>query len=431
MKLVHLSDLHLGKRVNEFSMIEDQKYILHQIINKIDEIKPDAVLIAGDVYDKSVPSEDAVKLWDEFLNMLAKRHLQVYAISGNHDSAVRFAQHSQIVDQAGIHLSPVYNGKLSHFSFADEYSDRCGDVNIYLLPFVKPAVVRAFYPEEGINDYTDAVRVALEHADGASGENAHVESTDDAVNELATDTNLKGIDRNARNILLAHQFVTGAERCESEEVTVGGLDNVDASVFDDFDYVALGHIHGPQNVTRETIRYSGTPLKYSFSEKDHHKSLTVIEIKGEKSEVSGDLQSKSQLQGNDGNKSRKFVVEIEKIPLEAKRDLRQIRGTYEELSDKRNYEGTNQEDYIHAILTDEEDVPDAISKLRLIYHNLMKLTYDNKRTRENRVIDGSADVDRKSPMELFEEFYETQNNQTMSDEQRALVSGLIESIWNK
>ncbi|SCY39828.1 exonuclease SbcCD subunit D [Butyrivibrio sp. INlla14] len=382
MKLVHLSDLHLGKRVNEFSMIEDQEYILIQIINRIDEIKPDAVIVAGDIYDKSVPSEEAVRLWDDFLSKLAKRKLEVYAISGNHDSAVRFAQNSRIIDQAGIHLSPAYDGKLMHFTILDEYSEKSGDVNLYMLPFIKPAVVRSFYPEEDIKDYTDAVRVALEHADGS-------------------------IDPTKRNILVAHQFVTGAERCESEEITVGGLDNVDASVFDDFDYVALGHIHGPQKVKRDTIRYSGTPLKYSFSEKDHHKSLTVVTVK------------------------EKGKVQIELVPFEPLRDLRQIRGTYEELSDKRNYEGTRREDYIHAILTDEEDIPDAISKLRIIYPNLMKLTYDNTRTRENKVIEGATDIERKSPIELFEEFYEKQNNQEMSDEQRELVSGLIESIWNK
>lgn len=382
MKLVHLSDLHLGKRVNEFSMIEDQEYILIQIINRIDEIKPDAVIIAGDIYDKSVPSEEAVRLWDDFLSKLAKRKLEVYAISGNHDSAVRFAQNSRIIDQAGIHLSPAYDGKLMHFTIPDEYSEKSGDVNLYMLPFIKPAVVRSFYPEEDIKDYTDAVRVALEHADGS-------------------------IDPRKRNILVAHQFVTGAERCESEEITVGGLDNVDASVFDDFDYVALGHIHGPQKVKRDTIRYSGTPLKYSFSEKDHHKSLTVVTVK------------------------EKGQVQIELVPFEPMHDLRQIRGTYEELSDKRNYEGTRREDYIHAILTDEEDIPDAISKLRIIYPNLMKLTYDNTRTRENKVIEGATDIERKSPIELFEEFYEKQNNQEMSDEQRELVSGLIEGIWNR
>lgn len=385
MKLVHLSDLHLGKRVNEFSMIEDQEYILIQIINKIDEIKPDAVIIAGDIYDKSVPSEDAVRLWDDFLSKLAKRRLEVYAISGNHDSAVRFAQNSRIIDQAGIHLSPAYDGKLMHFTISDEYSEKSGDVNLYMLPFIKPAIVRSFYPEEEIKDYTDAVRVALEYADGNSSH----------------------LDPAKRNILVAHQFVTGAERCESEEITVGGLDNVDASVFEDFDYVALGHIHGPQKVKRDTIRYSGTPLKYSFSEKDHHKSLTVVTVK------------------------EKGEVQIELVPFEPLRDLRQIRGTYEELSDKRNYEGTKTDDYIHAVLTDEEDIPDAIGKLRIIYPNLMKLSYDNKRTRENREIGAATEVEQKSPIELFEEFYEKQNNQEMNQDQRELVNGLIESIWNK
>jgi exonuclease SbcD len=380
MKLIHISDLHLGKRVNEFSMIEDQKYILLKIINIIDEVKPDGVIIAGDVYDKSVPSEEAVELWDEFLNLLAKRHLQVYAISGNHDSAVRFSEHSRIVDMAGIHLSPVYHGKLSQYSFSDDYSKDFGDVNIFMLPFVKPAHVRIFYPDADIEDYTDAVKVALEN--GAE------------------------IDKSKRNILIAHQFVTGANRCESEEITIGGLDNVDVSVFDDFDYVALGHIHGPQFVGRETVRYSGTPLKYSFSEKDHNKSVTVIELK------------------------EKGNIVIEKIPLVPAKDMRQIKGSYEALTDKKSYEGTNTDDYIHAVLTDEEDIPDAISKLRIIYPNLMRLTYDNKRTRENRIVEAAVDVDSKSPIELFEEFYEMQNNQEMSDEQKELVQGLIEDIWN-
>ncbi|MCR5156158.1 MAG: exonuclease SbcCD subunit D [Butyrivibrio sp.] len=374
MKLLHLSDLHLGKRVNKFSMIEDQKYILKELLTIVNEQKPDGILIAGDVYDKSVPSEEAMKLWDEFLVSLADKKVPVFAISGNHDSAIRFSDHGQFANLAGIHLSPVYEGKADCFTLEDDN----GPVNIYLLPFIKPVIMRALFPDEEIGDYTDACRVAVEKMQ---------------------------VDEGARNILVAHQFVTGAARCESEEVSVGGLDNVDSSVFDAFDYVALGHIHGKQRIGRDTLRYCGTPLKYSFSEKDHKKSVTVVEM------------------GPKGD------VKISEIPLVPKRDLREIRGTYEEITNKKNYEGTNLEDYIHVVLTDENDVIDAAAKLRVIYPNLMKLTYDNKRTQSQQIIEDAQDVERKSPLELFEEFYEKQNNQPMSDEQREFVTGCIESVW--
>lgn len=374
MKLFHLSDLHLGKRVNEFSMIEDQKYILKEILTRVNEEKPDGILIAGDVYDRSVPTEDAMKLWDEFLISLAEKKVPVFAISGNHDSAIRFSDHGPLVDVTGIHLSPVYDGNAKHFTLTDEF----GEVNFYLLPFIKPATVRNVFPDEEISDYTDACRVAIEHME---------------------------VDENKRNVILAHQFVTGAVRCESEEVVVGGLDNVDASVFDAFDYVALGHIHGKQKIGREEVRYCGTPLKYSFSEKDHEKSITVVEL------------------------LKKGEVKISEIPLVPRRDLREIKGSYADLTLKENYENTNTEDYIHAVLTDENDVIDAIGKLRVIYPNLMKLSYDNKRTREQRVVTDATDVEQKTPLELFAEFYEKQNNSEMSSEQTAFVTECIESIW--
>ena len=374
MKLLHLSDLHLGKRVNEFSMIEDQRYILKEILTIINEVKPDAVLIAGDVYDRTVPSEDAMKLWDEFLISLAEKKVEVFAISGNHDSAIRFSDHGALVETTGIHLSPVYDGEVKRYTVTD------GDVsvNIYLLPFIKPAVVRSIFPEEEIADYTDACRVAIEHMD---------------------------INTDEINILVAHQFVTGATRCDSEEIVVGGLDNVDASVFDCFDYVALGHIHGKQKIGRETLRYCGTPLKYSFSEKDHKKSITVIDVKS------------------------KDEIEISEIPLKPLHDMREIRGTYDELMLKENYENTDTDDYIHAVLTDEEDVLDAIAKLRIIYKNIMKLTYDNKRTRSRQTITDVLDIEEKTPLEIFEEFYEKQNNQPMSEEQRRFMVDEIDSIW--
>lgn len=374
MKLIHLSDLHIGKRVNEFSMIEDQKYILKKIINIIDDEKPDGVIIAGDVYDKSVPSAEAVQLFDDFISRLAERHLQVYIISGNHDSAERLAFGGKIMDTSGIHISPVYNGETVCFTQDDEY----GVVNIYLLPFLKPANVRRFFPDEEIESYTDAIGVAVK--------------------------NMK-IDASQRNLIVTHQFVTGASVSESEELSVGGSDNVDVSVFDAFDYVALGHIHGPQKMQRDTVRYCGTPLKYSFSEANHKKSVTVVEL---------------------AQKDNITIRTRELIPL---RDMREIKGTYMEITDKRSYEGTDTDDYMHITLTDEEDIFNAIGNLRTIYPNIMKLDYDNKRTRFNILVDADESIEKKQPIQLFSEFYEMRNNQPMSEEQRDFTADLIEKIW--
>jgi DNA repair protein SbcD/Mre11 len=377
MRLLHLSDLHLGKRVNEFSMLEDQKYILKEIIRVIDAQKPDGILIAGDIYDKSTPGEEAVRLLDDFLTRLAKRKLPVFIISGNHDSAVKLSFASGLIDQSGIHFAPAYAGEITPYHLGEGEDEVC----IYMLPFVKPATVRSVFPGEKIENYTDAVRVAIEHMQ---------------------------LDPKKCNILVAHQFVTGAKRCESEEVSVGGLDQVDAGVFQDFAYVALGHIHGPQQVGRETIRYCGTPLKYSFSESNQQKSVTVVDITKEEGEPK---------------------VQINTVPLIPLHDLRQLRGDYASVTDRRNYEQTATEDYLQITLTDEEDIPDAMAKLRIIYPNLMLLRYDNQRTRETQDITGSAEVGTKSPLELVEEFYEIQNNQPMRQEQQKLVEELIEKIW--
>jgi len=376
MKLIHLSDLHLGKRVNGFSMIEDQEYILKEILTIIGNEQPDGILIAGDVYDRSVPPEDAVSLWDSFLIRLAEMKIPVYAISGNHDSAVRFADHGALVESTGIFLAPAYDGKAKKCVL--ESKDKKTKVNIYMLPFVKPAIVKSLFSDEEISTYSDACKVCIDHMN---------------------------VDTSEINILIAHQFVTGAERCDSEDIPVGGLDNVDVSVFDDFDYVALGHLHGRQYVGRETVRYSGTPLKYSFSEKDHVKSVTVIEI---------------------GSKEDIRCSEIGLTPMH---DLREIRGSFDEVMSKSFYEGTPTDDYIHMVLTDEQDVPEAFGKLLNVYTNLMLLSYDNKRTRENRDIDVAIDVEQKTPLELLEELYELQNNQKMSDEQREFAIKYIESIW--
>ena len=297
MKLFHLADLHLGKRVNGFSMVEDQRHILAQILDMARQERPQAVLIAGDVYDKSVPSAEAVELLDWFLVELTKLGLQVLLIAGNHDSAERLAFGGRLMEGKGIHLSPVYDGNISPITLTDDH----GEVHFWLLPFLKPAHVKRFYPDEGIESYTDACRVAVEKM---------------------------GIDPAQRNVILVHQFVTGSSTCDSEEISVGGTDNVNADVFADFDYVALGHIHGPQNIGSERIRYCGTPLKYSFSEAKHQKSITVVEL-GEKGSF-----------------------ELRTIPLTPLHDMREIRGSYDEVTAKSFYENTAVEDFLHITLTE-------------------------------------------------------------------------------
>lgn len=376
MKFIHLSDLHLGKRVNEYSMLEDQKYILTKVIHIIDEENPDGVLIAGDIYDKTVPGAEAVQLFDDFLYRLSERKLQVFVISGNHDSPERLAFGGRLMDRSGVHLSPVYDGTVSCVDLEDAY----GKVHVYMLPFLKPSHVRRFYPEENIETYTEAVRTALLNMPAEPAE---------------------------RNVLLTHQFVTGAERSESEELSVGGSDHVDASVFQGFDYVALGHIHGPQNAGTDHIRYCGTPLKYSFSEAGHQKSVTIVEL-GEKGSLS-----------------------VRTAPLKPRHDLRKIRGTYMELTARSFYEGAPVDDYLHVTLTDEEDVPDAAGRLRVIYPNLMKLDYDNERTRAHIQIMDAEAADRKTPLELFMEFYEKQNGQPMKKEQKEFSMELIRKIWEE
>ena len=376
MKLIHLSDLHIGKRVNEFSLLEDQRYILEQILAVIDQEQADGVLIAGDIYDKPVPPAEAVQVFDDFLTRLAERKIPVFAISGNHDCAERVAFGARLMSGTGVYLSPVYDGKVTGITLEDEY----GEAVIWLLPFVKPALVRHVFADEEAGSYQEAVRIAVDHI---------------------------AAEEEKRNVLLAHQFVTGAFRCESEEILVGGLDNVDVSVFDRFDYVALGHIHSPQQVGRETVRYCGTPLKYSFSEAEQEKSVTVVEL------------------------GKKGQVGIRTVPLRPLRDMRRIRGTYLELTALSFYQDTNREDYIQEVLTDEEDVPDGLMKLRVIYPNLMKLEYDNQRTRDNREISGTCEAEQKSELELFEEFYELQNNQPFSERQREFVMQLIQKIQER
>lgn len=373
MKFGHIGDLHIGKRVHDFSMLEDQRYILEEMLRIFDEEKVDGVLIAGDVYDKTVPSAEAVQVFDDFITKLAKMEMPIYMISGNHDSAERLAFGAQLFENDGVYISPVYEGEVKKVEVEDVY----GTVNIWLLPFLKPATVRHALQREDINTYEEGVVAALQGCE---------------------------IDTEQRNILVAHQFVTGADRSDSEETSVGGLDNVSAEVFEDFDYVALGHIHRAQKMGRETLRYSGTPLKYSFSEADHKKSVTILEL------------------------LEKGRVEIHVVPLVPRRDMRKMRGTYMEVTAKDAYTEENKMDYLQITLTDEEDVPGALQKLRTVYSNLMRLEYDNARTRENREVQAVEAQEQKSELELFEEFYELLNNESMKDEQVEFVEKLIQDL---
>lgn len=384
MKLMHLSDLHLGKRLNEFSLLEDQSFILQQLVELVRSEQPDCVLLAGDIYDKPVPPAEAVTLFDDFLNKLAQL-TTVCVTSGNHDSAERLAFGAQLMREGGVHFCGLYTGEPQCVTLQDAY----GSVHIYLLPFLKPAHVRHCLPPteaEQVTTYHEALRCAVERL--------HINAAE-------------------RNVLVAHQFVTGAQTAGSEAVNVGGVDNIGAEVFAAFDYTALGHIHRAQNVGSERVRYSGTPLKYSFAEWQQEKSVTLVEL-GEKGSVS-----------------------VTALPLAPLRDLRKLRGSYEELMSRDFYDELPKDsdgllrDFYHLTLTDEEDVPDAVQKLRSVYKNLLQLEYDNKRTRTDNAIEGAERVVEKSPLELMEEFYQLQNNQALSEKQRAYLQGLLEKEENR
>lgn len=374
MKFMHLADLHLGRSLSGFSLLEDQKYILAQILTISRQEQVQAVLIAGDIYDKTTPLGEAMVIFDDFITALAQMQVSVFIISGNHDSAKRLSFAYRLVDKCGVYLSPAYDGHISRTVLEDEY----GPLNIYSLPFLKAATAREFFPEREIKTHHDAVQAAL------------------AALPLAKDE---------RNILIAHQFVTGALASEQESA-VGGAENIGIEVFDGFDYVALGHLHAPQKLKYEHIRYAGSPLKYSLAEIKQEKSVTIV-----------DLQEKGRL-------------EISAVPLKPLHDLREIKGSYEELTDRAHYAGTAVDDYLRVVLTDEDEVINALAKLRTIYPNIMELTYANKRTKAGAAsFELSEQMLRKSPLELFGELYKRQNAQDLTPAQEAYLSRLIDDLW--
>ena len=374
MKLLHLADLHIGKIIYEQSLLEDQEYMLKEIIKIAEKEKVEAVLLSGDIYDRSVPPADAVDVLNDFLNMLIKvLKIKVFMISGNHDSKERLNFGSKIFENDGLYIQTTYDGKIRCIELSDK-------INIYMLPFIKPIEVKQYFETEKIDTYNDAMKLIMGKEE---------------------------IDENKVNILMAHQFVTAGnsnpEICESETINVGGVENVDSSNFDKFDYVALGHIHGPQRIGKDTIRYSGTMLKYSFSEVNHNKSVVLINIKNNKS------------------------VEYKLIPLKPLRDMRVIKGPIEELLNEENYKDTDTQDYIKAIITNEEPIYDAIGQIRRVYPNTLSLEVSNiKSGIQNIELQNIEKLKQKDEFELFDDFYEFQNNIRLDEEQKKIIKEIIE-----
>lgn len=379
MRLMHLSDLHLGIKVYEFDLYDDQKYMLDQLIDVARKKQVDGIMISGDIYDRQVPPAESVALFDSFLTKLSNAGFKVYITSGNHDSQERLSFGARLMEGSGIYFGGTFDGTVPRIDLEDEF----GPVHIFMLPFLKPTLVRAHTSDdqekEKITGYQEAIDFVLEKCE---------------------------IDENDRNIIMAHQFVTGASRSDSEEINVGGVDGISADSFARFDYVALGHIHTPQKIGgKDTVRYCGTMLKYSFSECSQEKSVPIITFR------------------------EKGNVEIELVPLKPVKDMREIKGFYMDLTAKKNYADTNTEDYLHVTLTDEEDVPDALGRLRSIYPNIMKLDYDNLRTRavyNNEIPD---EVEKKSPLDLFDEFYNLQNSRSLNEEESSYVQSKIDELW--
>lgn len=361
MKLLHLADLHLGKQLGDLSLLEDQSFILKQILHIAIQEKVNAVLISGDVYQRSSPQAEAMKLFDSFVSSLVEEKILVFVISGNHDSALRISYLSSLIQSAGVYVTEAFSGTLQHVTM----NDQDGDVTIWMMPFLRPAHVKRLYPEEKIITYQDAVATILRHAD---------------------------MNPSGRNVLMCHQFVTGCETCDSEELSVGGLDHIDAALFNDFDYVALGHIHKPQKLLRETVRYAGSPLKYSFSEATHRKSVAIIDI------------------------AEKGNTTVHTIPLHPLHDVRILKGKLEDLV-QMDYS----EDYVWITIHDELPPPDAKVSLSVNFPNMLKFSIVNSKTKYDSDILAVSSMENKSVQELFSDFYRMQNNDQAPSEKHMQV----------
>lgn len=378
MRFLHISDLHIGKKLIDKSLLDDQEFILKKIINIISKNKLEAAMIAGDIYDKSIPSSEAIELFDYFITKLAEKNIKVFMISGNHDSPERIGFGSYVFSKSNVFISPAYNGEIKMIPVEDEF----GLINIYLLPFIKPSYVRDVYPDSSIENYSDALKNVIDNLE---------------------------VDKKKRNIIIAHQYVGNAQKDGSEETSIGGLEIVDEKLFKDFDYVALGHIHKKQNI-RKNIRYCGSPLQYAFSDKKEEKTVTIVDI------------------------GKKGSMIIKEIPLEPKRKLVELKGRFKELTSKKYISKQNLDDYYHITLTDEKDIVEGANKLRAIYPNLLKLDYENRRTNNKKIIKAVTEMESRTTIELFSDFFKLQNGTEMSKEQRNIMQGLIKEIeenWNE
>ena len=375
MKLIHMADLHIGKTVNGFSMLEDQVFIFGGIIEYMEKNRPDVAIISGDIYDKPAPGADAVKVFDHLLTSLADMEIAVFIISGNHDSPERLGFAGDILQNRNIYLSGVFEGTPRRFVLKDSF----GEVTFHLLPFIRPVNVRRFYPDARVESYQDAIAVVLD------------------ANEIS---------ETKRNILISHQLFTvegeEAEHSESEIGSIGGIETVDAGLLSPFDYVALGHLHGPQKVGEDYVRYAGSPLKYSASECNHKKSMVEVELREK-----GDLS-------------------VRLVPLNPRRDMRKIIGPIAELTSPLIVSQGNREDYLHITLTDEKDIFDAIGRLREFYPNIMTLSFDNRRSRIEPDYDDVRLPETIIPYNCFAEFYESRNGAEMTPEQARIVRKLLE-----
>ena len=372
MRFLHMADLHLGKQMNDVTLLPDQEYILDQITSIAEAERVEAVLIAGDVYQRSSPQAEAMALFDRFVSRLVEQGRKVFIISGNHDSAQRISYFSSLIKSSGVYVTEAFDGRLQSVTLRD----REGDVVVWMLPFLRPSLVKRYLPEEKIATYQEAAEAVLRQTP---------------------------IDRKKRNILMCHQFITGCETSESEERSVGGLDNIDAGVFDAFDYVALGHIHKPQKVGRETLRYAGSPLKYSFSEANHKKSVTIVDMEG------------------------KDDIRVRKLPLYPLHDVRLLEGSMEELM-RRDYS----EDYLWITVHDELVPPDARVTLSTNFPNMMKFSVVNSKTKMDVDVLATQSMENKTIPELFSDFYRLQNNdQDLSDAHRKVIARVLKEMEEK